>query len=78
MLADNGMKVILEIYFLFFSNADIQLNTEKLIRRSYIVTKILPTTNKIELIDKRKFAKMALNENFETFVVYLAALKAET
>ena len=35
--ADTNMKVVLEMFFLAFSNADFQFGTEKLIWRSYIV-----------------------------------------
>lgn len=30
----------------------------------------------MELINKKKFAKAALNKNFTTFIVHVAALKA--
>lgn len=30
----------------------------------------------MELIDKKKFTKVALNKNFETFIMYVAALEA--
>lgn len=36
----------------------------------------LPTTSQVELIDKRKFAKVALNTNSGTFVLDMSALKA--
>ena len=32
--------------------------------------KTLPTTSQVELIDKKEFAKAALDKNLETFVVY--------
>ena len=32
-------------------------------------------TKQIELNDKKKFAKAALDEQLETFVIYVAALK---
>lgn len=38
--------------------------------------KTLPTTSQVELIDKKKFAKVALDTNLETFVLYISALKA--
>ena len=34
----------------------------------------LPTTRKVEIIDKREFVAAALNTDNETFVVYIAAL----
>ena len=35
----------------------------------------MPITQKIKLIDKKNIAKIRLNENLKTFVVYVAALK---
>ncbi len=40
--------------------------------------KALSTTNWIELIDKKKFAKVVLDENSETFVVYMIVLESKT
>lgn len=79
MLADTSIKVVLEILFLSFSNADIEfVELEKLTGRSYTITKALLTTSWVELIDKKKLAKAALDENFETFVVHISALEAIT
>ena len=70
------MEVVLEMPFLALSNVDTQFDTESFTWRSYNAAKALPTTKIIELIDKHKFAKTALDENFETFVMYVAALEA--
>lgn len=37
----------------------------------------LPTTSQMELIKKKQFAKMILNENFKTFMIYIAAMDTE-
>lgn len=70
------MEVVLEMPFLFLNNADIDFNTKDLTWRSYTIVEALPTINRIELIDERKFTKAALDENFETFVMYVTALIA--
>ena len=62
--------------FLTFSNADIQFAEKELIWRSYTSAKALSITKRIELIDKKEFAKAALDKESKTFVVYVAALKA--
>ena len=62
--------------FLTFSNADIQFAEKKLTWRSYIAAEALLTTKWVELIDKKKFPKRVLDEESETFVVYVAALEA--
>lgn len=34
----------------------------------------LPTTKQVELINNKKFAKMALNENVKAFIVHMTCL----
>ncbi len=68
------MEVVLGMPFLALSNADVQFSAEKLTWRSYTVAEVLPTTSRFELIDKKEFAKPALDENLETFVVHVSAL----
>lgn len=48
---------------------------EKLTRRSYITAKALSTISQVELINKKDFAKTILDENLETFVIYIVTLK---
>ncbi len=76
LLADTSIEVVLGMPFLAFSNADIQFGAEELTWRLYTATEALPTARKVELIDKHEFAKAALDENSETFVVHIAALEA--
>ena len=76
LLADTSMEVVLGMPFLALSNADIQFDTESFTWRSYSTAEALPTTRRVELIDKHEFAKAALDENSETFVVHVAALEA--
>ncbi len=72
------MEVVLGMSFLVLSNADFQFGAEKLNWRSYTAAEALPTTSRVELIDKRKFAKTALDGNSETFVVHITALEVLT
>ena len=74
LLADISAKVVLDMPFLILSNADIQFVEKELTWRSYTTAMALPTTKRTELIDKKKFAKAALDENSETFLVYVAFL----
>ncbi len=65
--------------FLSFSNVDIEFaELEKPIWRPYTIAKVLSTTSWVELINKKEFAKVALDENFETFVMHIAVLEATT
>ena len=41
--------------------------------RSYITVEAIPIFKRVKLIDKKKFAKAALDENFETFVIHVAS-----
>lgn len=63
--------------FLAFSNADVEFTKRgKFIWRSYTNAKALSTTNRVEFIDKKKFAKVALDKNLKTFIIYVSALEA--
>ena len=76
LLADTSIEVVLEMPFLSLSHANVEFTElEKLTSRSYTAAKALPTTSRVELINKREFAKAALYRNSETFVVYVSALE---
>ncbi len=68
------MEMVLGMPFLALSNVDFQFGAEKVTWRSYTTAKALPTTSRVELMDKREFAKAALDETSETFVVYILTL----
>ena len=74
-LADTSMEVVLGILFLALSNTDIQFDTESFTWRSYSIAEALLTTRQVKLIDKHDFAKVALEQNSETFAVHVAALE---
>ena len=76
LTTDTCMEVGLGIYFLTLSNADIPFDTESFTWRSYSTAEALPTARWVELIGKHKFAKTALDENSETFVMHVVALDA--
>ncbi len=78
LLADTSIEVVLTMPFQALSNADFQFYAEELIWRSYTTAEALPITSRIELIDKREFARSALNKNSNTFVIHVSALKAVT
>lgn len=75
LLADTSMEVVLGMPFLALSNADIHFDAGSFTWKSYSAVEALPTARRVELIDKREFAKAALDENAETFVVHIAALE---
>ena len=59
--------------FLTLSNANVRFAERELTWRSYTAAKALPTTRRVELIDKKEFATAALNKDDETFIVHIAA-----
>ena len=74
LLVDISVKMVLRLPFLTFSNANIQFIKKELIWRSYTIVEALPTTKQIKLIDKKEFAKTALDENTKAFVVHVTSL----
>ncbi len=63
--------------FLSFSNADIKFaELGKLTWRTNTIVEALLTTSRIELIDKREFARAALDKNSETFIIHVSTLEA--
>ena len=70
------MEGVLGMPFLALSNADIQFAEKELMWRSYTAAESVPTTKRVKLIDKKEFAKAALDEESENFVVHVAALEA--
>lgn len=75
LLADISIKVVLGISFLTLSDVDIWFAKKELIQRSYITTKALSTTKRVELINKSKFATAAMDENSEMLMIYVITLK---
>ncbi len=65
--------------FLSFQNIDIELvELKELTWQSYDIAKALSTTSWVELIDKREFAEVTLDENFEIFMIHIVILKVPT
>ncbi len=74
LLADISIEVILEILFLNFFDIDIWFIEKELEWRRYLTAKVLPTTQRVRLIDKKEFAVVALDDSTKTFMVYFATL----
>ena len=66
------------MFFLIFSKADVRFAERELVWRTYIAVEALPTTRKVEIIDKREFSVPALNADNKIFVVHVAALAEPT
>ena len=74
LLANNIMEVVPGMLFLTLSNVNIQFAEKKLIWRTYTTGDALPTTQRVEFIEKKEFAKAALDENIKAFVVHMSSL----
>ncbi len=75
LLADTSMEVVLGIPFLSLSNVDVKFaDLGKLTLRSYTAVEALPTTYRVELIDKREFDKAVIDKNSKAFVIHMSAL----
>lgn len=59
------------------SNINIKSIRKNFTWKFYTTAKALPTSKRAEFIDKKGFIKVALNENSETFMVYIVTLEAE-
>ena len=77
LVADTKMDVVLGMPFLTLSNADIRFAEGELTWRTYTPAEALPTTKRVQIIDRKEFAKAALDPNQEAFVVHVATLTAE-
>lgn len=64
--------------FLIISNANIWFAKKKLEWRRYFIAKVLPTTQRVKLIDKKEFVVVALDNNTKTFIVYIIVLSTPT
>ena len=60
--------------FLTLINIDVLFLERELTFRFYIAAEALPTTKRVEIIDKKEFAKTVLDENVEAFVVHVTSL----
>ncbi len=60
------------------SNANVDFQARDLQWSSYTTGDILPTTKQVELIRKKEFAAIALDPEYETFIVHVAALNVDS
>ena len=71
-MANTKFEMILEMFFLKISNADIAFGKKTLMWKSYTTNKALSTTKQVQLVDPQEFVIAALDANSETFIVYVA------
>lgn len=77
LLVNISMKMVLGMFFPSLNNVAVKFaELGKLTWRSYITAKAFLNTSRVEFIDKREFAKVALDANSKTFVIYMSVLEA--
>ena len=69
--------MVIGMLFPTINNANIQFADKVFTWRTYTIKKALPTTRCIELIDKKKFAKTAFDENVKAVVVHMSFLNSK-
>ena len=77
LVADTKFEVILGMLFLKLSNANMSFGKGTLMLRTYITNKVLPTTKRVQIIDKKDFVITALDADNETFVMHVAIREQE-
>lgn len=70
------MEIILKLLFLAFSNINILFDTKSLIYKSYSIAEVLLIARQVKMIDKYKFAKVALDKYCKMFIMHIVPLKA--
>ena len=75
-MANVSPEVVLEMSFLTLSSADIDFSGRELRWRTYTTEEALPTTKRIELVDKKEFAATVLDPEHETYVVHVGSVSS--
>lgn len=57
--------MVLKIFFLTFSNVNIQFLEKKCIKKRHIIAKALSNTKHLKFITKKEYIKVILDDNIE-------------
>ena len=77
LVADTRMNIVLGIPFLTLSNIDIRFAERELTWKIYTAVDTLPTTKRVQIINRKKVVKVALDPNKEVFVVHVATITSK-
>lgn len=77
LIVNTNIKMILNIYFLIFINANVLFTEQKLTWKLYISAKALSTTKYVQIVGLKKFVVVVLDLSKEIFIVYIAYLVVE-
>ena len=71
LVANTKFKVILKMFFLKLSNANVLFSKKTLTWRIYTINKALSIIKQIQIINKKDFVIVALNADSKMFVVHM-------
>ena len=71
-MADIKFEMMLGMFFLKISNANVAFGEKILTWKSYTTNKALPITKQVQLVNPKEFVIAALDADSNTFVVYMA------
>ena len=71
-MSDIKFEVILGMFFLKISNANVSFSRKTLMRKSYITNKTLSTTEQVKIVDLKEFVIATCDTDSKTFVVHMA------
>ena len=74
LVANVSPEIVLGMPFVTLSGADVDFLDRELRWRTYTTEEALPTTRRVELVGKKEFAAIALDPEYETYVVHAASL----
>ena len=76
LVANVSPEVVFRMPFLTLSGADVDFSGRELRWKTYTTEKVLPTTRRVKLVDKKEFAAATLDPKHETYVVHIASLSS--
>ena len=71
-MADTQFEIVLGMFFLKISNANMSFDKETLMWKFYITNKALLTTKQVQLVNPKEFIIAALDADSKTFVIHVA------
>ena len=74
LLANIDLDVVLGMFFLTLSRANIWFAKLKFVQETYTAAETLTITRPVEIIDKREFVAIVLNADNKIFALYVVAL----
>ena len=78
LVANVSPKVVLGIFILTLSGADVDFLKRELRWRTYSNEEALPTTRCVKIVGKKEFAAAALDPEHETYIFHVGSVSSDT